>query len=67
MSGLCWGWFYQFLVVDSTIWLPYPFTCFYLFCTCSYQCFLSSYTLVSLHTLKCTWALTLSCLFVYCS
>ena len=37
------------------------------FGTCSYQCFLSSCTPVSLHMLKCSWAHTLSCLFVYCS
>ena len=37
------------------------------FGTCSYQCFLSSCTPVSLHMLKCSWAVTLSCLFVYCS
>ena len=36
------------------------------FGTCSYQCFLSSCTPVSLHMLKCSWAHTLSCLFVYC-
>ena len=24
MSGFCWGWFCQFVLVDSTIWLPYP-------------------------------------------
>jgi hypothetical protein len=37
------------------------------FGTCSYQCFLSSCTPVSLHMLKCSCALTLSCLFIYCS
>ena len=37
------------------------------FGTCSYKCFLSSYTPVSLHTLKCSCAHTLSCLFMYCS
>ena len=37
------------------------------FGTCSYQCFLSSCTPVSLHMLKCSWAHTLSCLFAYCS
>jgi len=37
------------------------------FGTCSYQCFLSSCTPVSLHMLKCSCAHTLSCLFMYCS
>jgi len=37
------------------------------FGTCSYQCFLSSCTLVSLHMLKCSCAHTLSCLFMYSS
>ena len=32
-----------------------------------YQCFLSSCTPVSLHMLKCSWAHTLSCPFMYCS
>ena len=35
------------------------------FGTCSYQFFWSSCTPVSLHMLKCSWAHTLSCLFVY--
>ena len=34
---------------------------------CSYQYFLSSCTPVSLHMSKCSWAHTLTCLFVYCS
>ena len=63
---VCWGWFYQFVDVDSTIWLPYPLVSTD-FGTCSYQCFLYSCTPVSLHMLKCSWAHTLSCLFVYCS
>ena len=37
------------------------------FCTCSYQCFLSNCTPVSLHMLKCSCAHTLSCLYMYCS
>jgi len=37
------------------------------FGTCSYQCFLSNCTPVSLHMLKCSCAHTLSCLFTYCS
>ena len=37
------------------------------FGTWSYQCFLSSCTPVSFHMLKCSWAHTLSCLFVYFS
>ena len=37
------------------------------FGTCSYQCFLPNCTPVSLHMLKCSWAHTLSCLFVFCS
>ena len=37
------------------------------FGTCSYQCFLSNFTPVSLHMLKCSCAHTLSCLFMYCS
>ena len=37
------------------------------FGTCSYQCFLFNCTPVSLRMLKCSWAHTLSCLFVYCS
>jgi hypothetical protein len=37
------------------------------FGTCSYQRFLSNCTPVSLHMLKCSCALTLSCLFMYCS
>src|SRR5215475_10165232 len=37
------------------------------FGTCSYQCFLSKCTPVSLHMLKCSCAHTLSCLFMYCS
>ena len=37
------------------------------FGTCSYQCFLSNCTPVSLHMLKCSCAHTLSCLFMYCS
>jgi hypothetical protein len=35
--------------------------------TCSYQCFLSNFTPVSLHMLKCSCADNLSCLFMYCS
>jgi hypothetical protein len=35
--------------------------------TCSYQCFLSSCTPISLHMLKSICALTLSCHFTYCS
>jgi hypothetical protein len=35
------------------------------FGTCSYQCFLSNFTPVSLHMLKCSCALTLSCLSIY--
>jgi hypothetical protein len=34
---------------------------------CSYQCFLSNCTPVSLHMLRCSCALTLSCRFIYCS
>ena len=37
------------------------------FGTCSYQCFLSSCTPISLHMLKCICALTLSCRCTYCS
>ena len=37
------------------------------FGTCSYECFFSSCTPVSLHMLKCSCAFTLSCLFMYCS
>jgi hypothetical protein len=37
------------------------------FGTCSYQCFLSNCTPVSLHMLKCIYTLTLSCLFTHCS
>ena len=69
MSVCGWVWFYQFVLVDSTIWLitlP-PLLDSTDFGTCSYQCFLSSCTPVSLHMLKCRWANTLSCLFVYCS
>jgi len=33
----------------------------------SYQCSFSNFTPLSLHMLKCSWAHTLSCLFVYCS
>ena len=35
--------------------------------TCSYQCFLSSCTTISLHMLNCICALTLTCRFTYCS
>jgi hypothetical protein len=35
--------------------------------TCSYQCFLSNFTPVYLHMLKCICAHTLSCIFLYCS
>ena len=34
--------------------------------TCSYQCSLSNCTPVSLHMLKCSWAHTVSCIFMYC-
>jgi len=37
------------------------------FGTCSYQCFLSICTPVSLHMLKCSCTHTLSCVFIYCS
>jgi hypothetical protein len=37
------------------------------FGTCSYQCFLSSCTPISLHMLQCICALTLSWRFTYCS
>jgi hypothetical protein len=37
------------------------------FGTCSYQCFASNCTPISLHMLKCSCAPTLSCLFIYCS
>jgi len=33
----------------------------------SFQCSLSNFTPISLHILKCTWARTISRLFVYCS
>jgi hypothetical protein len=36
------------------------------FGACSYQCFVSNCTPVSLHMLKCSCALTLSCFFIYC-
>ena len=45
----CWGWFCQFVIIDST--LP-PSLVSTDFDTCSYQCFLSSYAPVSLHMLK---------------
>jgi len=37
------------------------------FGTCSYHCYLSNCTPVSLHMLKCSCAHTQSCLFIYCS
>jgi hypothetical protein len=37
------------------------------FGTWSYQCVLSNFTPSSLHVLECSWANTLSCLFMYCS
>jgi len=37
------------------------------FGTCSYQCSISNFTPISLHTLKCSWSLNLSRLFIYCS
>jgi hypothetical protein len=37
------------------------------FGTCSYQCFWSSCTPVSLHVLKCSCAISLSCVFMYYS
>ena len=33
----------------------------------SYQCSLSNFTSISLYMLKCSWAHTISCLFMYCS
>jgi len=32
-----------------------------------YQCLFSNFTPISLHMLKCSWAHTISCLFMYCS
>jgi hypothetical protein len=37
------------------------------FGTCSHQCVLSNCTPLSFHMLKCSCAVTLSCLFIYCS
>ena len=61
----CWGWFCQFALVDCTIWLPCLLSIDV--ATCSYKCSLFNFTPISLHMLKCSWAHTLSCLFMYCS
>jgi hypothetical protein len=61
MSGYCWEWFCQFALFDSKIWLPCLLAAY--FGTCTYQCF----THISLHMLKCSWAHTLSSLFMDCS
>jgi hypothetical protein len=59
----CKEWFCQF---ELTFTLP-PWSVSTDFGTCSFQCFSSNCTPVSLHVLKCGCAHTLSCLFKYCS
>jgi len=68
MSGLllgivlshCTCWFHNMLTLPP--WLVSTD-----FGTFSYQCFLSNCAPVSLHMLKCSYAHTVSCLFMYCS
>ena len=58
--SVCICWFHNMVTLPP--WLVSPD-----FDTCSYQCFWSNYTPVSLHMLKCSCAHTQSCLFMYCS
>ena len=51
-------WFHN--VVTSTSWLVSTESG-----ACSYQCLCFNFTLISLYMLKCSWAHTLSCLFLY--
>jgi hypothetical protein len=47
----CWGWFCQFAVVDSTVWLPCVHWLVSIdFGACSYQCFLSNFTILGMLT-----------------
>jgi hypothetical protein len=55
-------------LVDSTVWLPWLLGVFLLILVRVHtSVFLSNFTPVSLHMLKCSCAHTLSCLFSYCS
>jgi hypothetical protein len=59
-----WGWSCQFVLVGSTAWLPNLLDLFLLILIhVNTSVFLSNCTPVSLHLLKCSCALTLSCLF----
>jgi hypothetical protein len=51
----CYGWFCQFSLVGSRIWLSYIHDLVSTnFGTCTYQCFLSNFTHISLHLVKCS-------------
>lgn len=58
-------WFCRFAPVDSIIWLPYFQDLFLLNLIQLYQCSLSNFAPISLHTLKYNLAHTLSCLCMY--
>jgi hypothetical protein len=58
--SVCTCWFHHMATLPS--WLVSTN-----FSTCSYQCSLSNFIPISLHTLKCSWAHTVTCLFMYCS
>ena len=60
----CQWWFCQFALVVSTIWLPCLVSTNSV--ASSYHCSLYQFTPVSMHMLKCSWAHTQSCLFMYC-
>jgi hypothetical protein len=56
----CWGWFCQFALADSLFsWLVSTD-----YGTCSYQCFLSNFPPISLHTLKCSWTCSIISFYV---
>jgi hypothetical protein len=54
------SWFYNMLTPLSLLVSTH-------FGTRSYQCLLSNFVPIPLHMLKCSWAHTLSCLFMHCS
>lgn len=67
MSNLCTGWFYQFLLIDFIICLPYLYSLLLLIlvhANANAPCLIS---LISLDMVKCCWAHTISCFCVYCS
>jgi len=60
VMSVCSCWFHNMVTLPS--WLVSTD-----FGTWSYKCSLSNFTTISLHMSKCSWAHTVSCLFMYCS